>query len=73
MSAYRFVTITCDGCSEVWDEDTTTSIQEARKWARTRHGWRTERRAVDDGWGGGPSLKNFDYCPRHPTERNQNA
>ena len=38
MSAYRFVTLTCDGCGEIWDHGCINNKVEARRMAK-RHGW----------------------------------
>lgn len=51
MSAYRFWTLTCDGCGEIWDYGTATTIRECKASAR-RNGWSTGRTKQDD-----------DLCP----------
>lgn len=49
MTAYRFVTLTCDQCGEIYDSGTHVKVQETRH-AAAREGWRYERRR--------------DICPR---------
>ncbi len=43
MSAYRFVTLTCDRCGEIFDYGTQTTVRGCRETA-ARLGWRYERR-----------------------------
>lgn len=43
MTAYRFVTLTCDRCGEIFDEGIQTRVRECREAAAVR-GWRYERR-----------------------------
>lgn len=38
MTAYRFVTLTCDGCGEINDPGTVRTIREARAIAKSE-GW----------------------------------
>lgn len=38
MSAYRFVTLTCDRCGEIFDPGTETSVRAVRGMARP-YGW----------------------------------
>lgn len=38
MTAYRFVTLTCDGCGEIWDYGIHTRFASARQAARAM-GW----------------------------------
>jgi hypothetical protein len=56
MTAYRFVTLTCDICGEIHDDGISMRVREARKTA-AREGWRTVR--TQEG-------KFLDKCPRHP-------
>lgn len=51
MSAYRFWTLTCDGCGEVFDVGIQPTVTGCKKEAR-RHGWLTGRNRFDD-----------DFCP----------
>lgn len=50
MTAYRFVTITCDGCGEVFDPGQARSVKEARLgaegegWVMRRYGHHYEDR-----------------------------
>ena len=55
MTAYRFVTLTCDRCGEVYDSGTPRTTREARAQAR-REGW---AHAVYRNPGG-----SADYCGR---------
>lgn len=50
MSGYRFATLTCDHCFEVWDDAQSFTIRDARKTAK------------DAGWVARSGGK--DYCPR---------
>jgi hypothetical protein len=50
VTAYRFVTITCDSCGEISDGGSDTSVKEARATARSA-GWRY--------------LDRLDWCPAH--------
>lgn len=43
MTAYRFVTLTCDRCGEIFDDGINVKVAETRA-AAARHGWRYERR-----------------------------
>lgn len=38
MTAYRFVTLTCDECYEIWDDGQSKKIRDARASAKTA-GW----------------------------------
>lgn len=38
MTAYRFVTLTCDSCGEIWDDGMSKRFGEARSSAR-QAGW----------------------------------
>ncbi len=49
MTAYRFVTLTCDRCGEIHEGGTDTTVAQAREGAAAE-GWRYERRR--------------DLCPR---------
>lgn len=49
MTAYRFVTLTCDRCGEIWDDGIDVRVRETRD-AAARAGWRYELRR--------------DLCPR---------
>lgn len=63
MTAYRFVTLTCDGCGEIFDEGTKTTFREARQ-AAARYGWWTT--------GGGLSHQPVqDWCPKHRKDLSQ--
>lgn len=48
MTAYRFVTLTCDSCGKVWDNGIIVTVAEAR------------RKAARDGWG--QPAKGRDQC-----------
>ncbi|GAT07656.1 ABC-type dipeptide transport system, periplasmic component [Mycolicibacterium novocastrense] len=50
MTAYRFVTLTCNSCGEVFDTGQARSVREART-AACAEGWRYYQRE--------------DLCPRH--------
>jgi len=50
MTAYRFVTLTCDGCGEIFDSGDSRSVRDARAQARAE-AWRYVQRE--------------DLCPRH--------
>lgn len=50
MTAYRFVTLTCDLCGEIWDGGAITSVRDARRGARLE-GWRYDSRG--------------NTCPQH--------
>ena len=58
MTAYRFVTLTCDQCGEIWDGESVVRVTEAREHAAAA-GWRYKHR--------------HDLCPRclenHPRPR----
>ena len=49
MTAYRFVTLTCDSCGEIFDNGLAMTFPEARKSARN-YGWSHKG--------------SRDYCPR---------
>ncbi|MET4143935.1 hypothetical protein ABIB45_000802 [Arthrobacter sp. UYCo732] len=55
MTAYRFVTLTCDSCGEVFDDGASLRIPEARRRAAFEGGWAT---------GAATRLGKTDYCPR---------
>lgn len=46
MTAYRFWTLTCDGCGEVWDYGIAPKVRDAKASAR-RNGWETGRTRQD--------------------------
>lgn len=46
MTAYRFVTLTCDGCGEVYDDGRSLSALSVRSNAR-REAWTNPGRNVD--------------------------
>lgn len=46
MSAYRFVTLTCDSCGEVYDDGIITKVAEARRQASFA-GWTQPSRGQD--------------------------
>lgn len=50
MSAYRFVTLTCDACGEIFDHGIHTRVRECRTYAAKRFGW--------------SSRNGYDYCGR---------
>lgn len=50
MTAYRFVTLTCDACGELFDSGDSRSVKDARAKARAEH-WRHVQRE--------------DLCPLH--------
>ena len=54
VSAYRFVTITCDVCGEIWDYGAETRVSGARKFAKSM------------GWSRGEG--GTDICPRHTAQ-----
>lgn len=60
MSAYRFVTLTCDGCGEIWDEGYETRTVNARKRA-ARRGWRVVGKGRDA----------RDYCTSACVDRDE--
>ena len=47
MTAYRFVTLTCDGCGEIWDHGIAVTFAEARGFARLS-GWSFVREGSQD-------------------------
>ena len=51
MSAYRFWTLTCDECGEVFDEGIQMTAKECRTSAKKR------------GWSTGVGKHREDYCP----------
>ncbi len=55
MTAYRFVTLTCDSCGEVFDDGASLRIPEARRRAAYEARWTT---------GQATRLGKTDYCPR---------
>jgi hypothetical protein len=55
VTAYRFVTLTCDGCGEVFDDGASLRIPEARRSAAWEQGWTT---------GPATRLGKTDYCSR---------
>lgn len=50
MTAYRFVTLTCDACGEISDSGESRNVHEARQHAKAER-WRV--------------LLRKDLCPRH--------
>ena len=52
MTAYRFVTLTCDNCGEVYDNGLNIRIPECRESARR------------EGWARGINGRTTDYCPK---------
>lgn len=46
MTSYRFVTLTCDDCGEIWDDGINTLVAPARRSARTA-GWTQPTRDTD--------------------------
>lgn len=50
MTAYRFVTLTCDGCGEIFDSGGSRTVKDARQQAKAE-GWHYYQRE--------------DLCPRH--------
>lgn len=46
MSAYRFVTLTCDGCGEIHDSGSSATVAHARKVARAE-AWTSPARNDD--------------------------
>lgn len=53
MTAYRFVTLTCDICGEIFDEGIQVYVCDCRKTAAARGwrtGWGTDRRRIDICW-----------------------
>jgi hypothetical protein len=53
VTAYRFVTLTCDSCGEVFDDGASLRIPEARRRAAWEQGWTT---------GPATRLGKTDYC-----------
>lgn len=51
MSAYRFVTLTCDECGEIFDDGQSVGIRECRTNAAAEN-WRYDR-------------TRGDTCPKH--------
>lgn len=45
MTSYRFVTLTCDGCGEIFDPGTARTVSDCRRYARA-YGW--ANRGLDD-------------------------
>lgn len=50
MTAYRFVTLTCDECGEIHDSGESSTVKDARQCA-SAEGWHYEKRR--------------DTCPLH--------
>ena len=50
MTAYRFVTLTCDECGEIFDSGNSKAVSDARGQAKAE-GWQYRR--------------HQDLCPRH--------
>lgn len=46
MTAYRFVTLTCDECGEIWDGGTDRTVTQARRGAKAV-GWKYDRARGD--------------------------
>lgn len=47
MTAYRFVTLTCDRCFQIFDGGTDRTVREARAHAHAEAGWIQHRRGGD--------------------------
>lgn len=47
MTAYRFVTLTCDRCHQIWDDGQSYSAHSARARAAREAGWTQHRRGGD--------------------------
>lgn len=60
MTAYRFVTLTCDGCGEIHDAGQSRNATEART-AAAAEGWRHRRGEGPHETGPGPG-RHLDYC-----------
>lgn len=60
MTAYRFVTLTCDGCGEIHDDGRSVTVPAARVSA-AREGWRHRRGVGPHETGPGPG-KHLDLC-----------
>ena len=46
MTAYRFATLTCDDCGQIWDGGTDRTFAQARAGARSE-GWHQPTRGTD--------------------------
>lgn len=48
MSVYKFATITCVDCGQIYDEISTASARETRRIARALAGWTRDTATGDD-------------------------
>lgn len=68
MTAYRFVTLTCDSCGEIWDGGTDRTARQARFGARSV-GWTQPERSQDRCGVCNGTHRRGDYGDYPSTER----